>query len=143
MRLFLDANVLFSMAHHGEGRAQALAALAGAGRCTLLSSPHAWEEARRNLALKSRDYEERLAAALDVVETVGEAPAALVGWAAAEGLPSKDAPILAAAVHCRADLLVTGDARDFGALYGRVLRGVRVVTPAQALASLLGSAPRS
>jgi len=36
-------------------------------------------------------------------------------------------------------LFVTGDARDFGRLYGRTLRGVRVVTPAQALAAVLES----
>lgn len=143
MRLFLDANVIFSMAHPPAGRAQALAALARSGRCTLLSSAHALEEARRNLALKSRGFEERLAAALETVETVAEAPPALVAWAAAEGLPPKDAPILAAAAHCRAELLVTGDARDFGALYGRVFRGVKVVTPAKALEAVLASAPRS
>ena len=127
------------MAHRAEGRAQALAALARAGRCTLLTSSHALEEARRNLALKSAGFEERLAAALEIVETAGEAPARLVAWAAAEGLPPKDAPILAAAAHCRSELLVTGDARDFGALYGRTLKGVKVVTPAQALEAVLAA----
>ena len=63
-----------------------------------------------------------------------------MAWAAGEGLPAKDAPLLAAAVHCGAQLFVTGDARDFGRLYGRTLRGARVVTPAQALAAVLESA---
>jgi predicted nucleic acid-binding protein len=138
LKLFLDANVVFSAAHLAEGRAQHLVALAGAGRCDLVTSAQALEEARRNLGLKSRGFDARLAAALEVVVLVAEAPREVVAWAATEGLPAKDAPILAAAAHCGAELLVTGDARDFGRLYGRTLRGVRVVTPAQALSAVLG-----
>jgi uncharacterized protein len=138
LRLFFDANVIFSAAHQEEGRAQAIAALARAGRCTLLVSAHALEEARRNLALKSAGYESRLERFLATASLVPEAPPALVVWAGEQGLPPKDAPILAAAVHARADLLVTGDTRDFGHLFGITLRGVKVVTPAQALAALLG-----
>ena len=137
MRLFLDANVVFSAAHQAEGRAQHLLALATAGRCTLVTSAHALGEARRNLALKSRGFEARLSAALAIIRTVPEAPAEFLAWAAGEGLPPKDAPILAAAAHSEARLLVTGDARDFGPLYGRTLRGVKVVTPAQTLAAVL------
>ena len=137
MKLFLDANVIFSAAHGAEGRAQHLVALARAGRCTLVTSAHAIEEARRNLELKSRGFEACLDAALAVTGTVPEAPRHVVTWAAGEGLPPKDAPILAAAAHCGAQILVTGDARDFGPLYGRTLRGVKVLTPAQALAAVL------
>jgi predicted nucleic acid-binding protein len=140
LKLFLDANVLFSAAHRDAGNAQALVALARAGRCTLQTSAHAIEEARRNLALKSKGYEGRLADALACVAPVAEAPAALVQWAREQGLQLKDAPILAAAVNARADLLVTGDARDFGALYGRTLRGVQVLAPARALARVLNDA---
>ncbi len=140
MKLFLDANVVFSAAHQEAGNAQALVALARAGRCTLQTSAHALEEAQRNLALKSRAYEARLADLLAIVERVPEAPAALVEWALGQGLRPKDAPILAAAAHAGADALVTGDARDFGALYGRTLRGVQVLAPARALARVLDEA---
>lgn len=137
MRLFLDANVVFSAAHTAGGRAQHLVALAGAGHCELVTSAQGLEEARRNPALKSAGDEARLGSALEAVVLVGEAPRELVAWAAAQGLPAKDAPILAAAVHSGAELLVTGDARDFGRFYGRTLRGVRVVTPKDALAAVL------
>lgn len=133
MKLFFDANVIFSAAHREEGRAQALVALARAGRCELFSSTHAVEEARRNLELKSTAFEDRLAATLARTTVVPEAPAALTEWAKEQGLPVKDAPILAAAVHAGTDLLVTGDTRDFGRLYGRALRGVQVVAPVQVL----------
>lgn len=138
MRLFLDANVVFSAAYGDEGRAQDLIALAGRGRCELFSSAHALDEARRNLVLKAPGHEKRLAGALVRIGVVAEAPAALVDWARRQGLPFKDAPILAAAVLARAEALVTGDARDFGHLYDRTVRGVRVVTLARALALVLG-----
>jgi predicted nucleic acid-binding protein len=48
-------------------------------------------------------------------------------------LAGKDAPVLAAAVQGKADIFVTGDRRDFGFLFGRVLEGVKVLTPADAL----------
>ena len=133
MRLFFAANVIFSAAHRPEGRAQELVALARARHCEVVTSTHALEEARRNLARKSAGFEERLAAALAVIAIVAEAPRELVDWAREQGLPAKDAPILAVAVNAGADLLVTGDAGDFGHLYGRTLRGVQVVAPIRAL----------
>lgn len=140
MKLLLDANVIFAAAHSEDGRSHDLVALAGAGLCELLASAHALGEARRNLELKSGGFERRLAAALAQTAIVAEAPIALVEWAQTQGLPLKDAPILAAAIYAQADLLVTGDKLDFGPLFGRVLHGTRVVTPAAALDLVLNSA---
>jgi predicted nucleic acid-binding protein len=140
VKLFLDANVIFSAAHRDEGRSQDLVALARGGWCELLASAHALEEARRNLELKSAGFERRLEQALEHTMVVAEAPVALVEWAQAQGLPLKDAPILAAAVHAHADVLVTGDRRDFGHLFGHALRGTRVVTLAAALDLVLTGA---
>lgn len=137
MKLFLDANVVFSAAHREEGRAQELIALAPARRITVMTSRHALEEARRNLEVKSRGFEERLVRLLERVVLVGEAPSALVEWARSEGLPLQDAAVLAAAVHAGADMLVTGDARDFGPFYDRILRGTKVITPKRALDIML------
>jgi len=136
MRLFLDANVLFTAVHKPEGRSAGLIALARRGFCSLHMSPHALEEARRNLRLKVPEAGDPL----ELVGTIAverEAPAPVVQWALDQGLPLKDAPILAAAVTADADLLVTGDRKHFGDLYGATLRGVEVVTPAEALARLL------
>jgi predicted nucleic acid-binding protein len=139
MRLFLDANVLFTAAHNPEGRAAGLLALARQGTCRLLSSPHAVEEARRNLKLKYPAAGEVLERMLTDVAVGREAPPSVVAWALGQGLPPKDAPVLAAAVHARADVLVTGDRTHFGALYGRSLEGVLVLSPAEALARLTAS----
>lgn len=113
--------------------------LARLGRCSLLSSPYALEEARRNLSLK---YPEKFAAFGPLVmemAVVPEATTALTIWATEQALPAKDAPILAAAVQARVDLLVTVDRTHFGHLYGKVLRGVEIVTPAQALARAISA----
>lgn len=137
MKVFLDANVVFSAAHQREGRAQALLLLARAGRCELMVSAHALEEARRNLTRKSHSFDQRLADLLAMTAVVAEAPAPLVAWALEHGLPLKDAPILAAAVHANAGILVTGDLRDFGHLFGKSLRGVRILSLAKAIEAVL------
>ena len=72
-----------------------------------------------------------------MTEVVTEAPAPLVAWALEHGLPLKDAPILAAAAHANADILATGDLRDFGHLFGKSLRGVRIVSLAKAIEAVL------
>jgi predicted nucleic acid-binding protein len=137
VKVFLDANVIFSAAHQQEGRAQSLLLLARAGHCDLLVSGHAVQEARRNLVRKSHSFEKRLEDLLAMAELVPEAPSPLVAWALAQGLPLKDAPILAAAAHANADMLATGDRRDFGHLFGKTLRGVRVVSLAVAVKTVL------
>lgn len=137
MRLFLDANVLFTAAHNPEGRSAAPVALVRRGFCSLHTSPHALEEARRNLRLKLPEREPTLETILGPVSVESEASTALVNWALEQGLPLKDAPILASAVGARTDLLVTGDCKHFGALYGSSLLGVEIVTPAEALSRLV------
>lgn len=143
MRLFLDANVIFAAAHSSGGRARALFRLAERGLCTLLASPHAIEEARRNLTLKSAEGSDALESLLRRLDRVPEAGARLVEWSAAQGLPDKDAPILAAAVAAGADLLVTGDRTHFGHLEGRTVASVLIVSPATALATVLDAPEES
>lgn len=137
MRLFLDANVLFTAAHNPAGRSAALIDLARHLRCRVLTSPHAATEASRNLQLKYPEAMKRLAGLLGVVDLVAEASPADVAWAVEQRLPLKDAPVLAAAIASGADVLVTGDRTHFGHLFGHLLRGVEVLTPADALARLL------
>jgi len=137
MRLFLDANVLFSAAHFPGGRALGLFRLAEIGRCTLVGSNHVVEEARRNLTVKSADGLDGFSHLLELLETVSEAPPKLVTWAAGHGLPACDAPVLAAAVMSEADSLVTGDRTRFGHLFGQEIGGVSVIPLGEALGRLL------
>lgn len=137
MRVFLDANVLFSAAYREAGSVRAFFYLAKAGACSLVSSAHAMEEARRNVAAKYPDRVADLERLLGEIEICPEPVAATIAWASASGLPSKDAPILAAAVEARCQILATGDRTDFGALFGRRMRGTVVMLPADAIELLL------
>lgn len=135
MRLFLDANVLFSAAWSDDNRLRVFFDLADSGVCLLVSSAFAMDEAQRNIALKRPESASRLSAAH--IERVAEARPAVAQWAVGQGLPAKDAPILAAARQAGADVLVTGDATHFGHLFDREVEGLRVLSPAAALAFLL------
>ena len=112
--------------------------LAPRAKVLLLTSPHALEEARRNLEAKRPEALECLQRIRERVQTVPEAHMALVRKALAEGLPLKDAPILAAAWKAGAEALVTGDRRHFWHLMGKRVRGLWVVSLAEALAGVMG-----
>lgn len=139
MRIFCDANVLFAAALSPEGRSAALVELAGGGEHVLLASEHAIAEARRNLVRKGPGSLERFDATVSrALERVPEPPPPLVDRASGEGLPDSDAPILAAAIASGADVLVTGDRRHFGELFGTTVEGVEILSLAETLARLLG-----
>jgi hypothetical protein len=53
-------------------------------------------------------------------------------------LPEKDRPVLAAAIHHHCDILVTGDRTHFGPLYGKIIQGVSVLSPAMLAETVLG-----
>jgi predicted nucleic acid-binding protein len=133
VRLFLDANVLFSAAHSADGRARGLFSLAESEFCSLVTSEHAIAEARRNLLMKHPTATGDLEALLTQVTRVPEGGPGVVKWARRSGLPENDVPILAAAAAAGTDLLVTGDRRHFGHLYGATTGGVRIVTLREAL----------
>jgi len=110
MRLFLDANVLFTAAHNPRGKATLVIELGGQGYWELYSSPYALEEARRNL-------ERKFPRSLDDLGTL-QLGVRLVDHRAnlsfPEGLAQKDQPIFQAALACQATHLLTGDLKDFG-----------------------------
>jgi predicted nucleic acid-binding protein len=137
VRIFLDANILFSAAHSPEGGARELFRLAAAGRCALFSSPHAMLEARRNLAVKSETGSSHLEGLVVSVRLVPDAGPKLVSRARSFGLPENDGPILAAAIAAGVDLLVTGDRKHFGHLFGSSVGRVRIVTLVEALEALI------
>ncbi|MFY9974122.1 MAG: PIN domain-containing protein [Chromatiaceae bacterium] len=143
MRLFLDANILFSAAHNPSGNACALFSLARKGVVQLYSSGFAHDEARRNIALKFPQCREALEDLLKEIEQVREPQLQYVRAARLAGLPEKDAPILAAATAARVDALVTGDKRHFGTLFGQRVGSVIVLPPADALQLVLERLPLS
>ena len=127
MRVFLDANILFSAAK-SDGAVRELLRL-------LLDSGHeCWVddyvviEARRNLAAKEPDVLFAFEALLKRLRiSPAQAPGPelkLVNW-----LPEKDRAVLAAAMRLRCDALVTGDRTHFGPGYGKMFAGVTIHSP--------------
>ena len=113
-------------------------ALGRKGACTLVTSAYAAAEAERNVRVKAPEALGRFAVAMANVARVPEAGVGLVADVGAE-LPANDRPILAAAVACGADLLVAGDRRHFGPLFGVTAGRTAIASPRVALGVLLES----
>ena len=127
MRVFLDANILFSAAKSAGAVRELLHLLLDGGHeccvddCVVI-------EARRNLAAKAPDALiafEGLLKRLRISPAQAPGPGLkLVNW-----LPEKDRTVLAAAMRLRCDALVTGDRTHFGPGYGKMFAGVTIHSP--------------
>jgi predicted nucleic acid-binding protein len=133
MKLFLDANVIFTAAYSAQGLSRGLFRLAAVGKCALCTSAFAHEEAVRNIHNKVPEKLADLTVLMKQVDILPEPHPQWVIRVARLPLSGKDAPVLAAALQGNVDIFVTGDRRDFGHLFGQVLEGVKVLTPADAL----------
>ena len=135
MRIFLDANILFSAAKSKGAVSQLLDRLIGGGHDCCVDG-YVVEEARRNLALKAPQ-------GLNVLDTllvrmhVAPAQPGDVALEAALPLPEKDRPVLAAAIRQRCEVLVTGDRTHFGRHYGKTVHGVTIYSPRSIAEALL------
>lgn len=127
MRIFLDANILFSAAKSDGAIRRLLALLARAGH-VCCADGHVIEEARRNLAVKAPGGLANLEIILRDVE-VTSAHAADSARTRELPLPEKDRPVLAAAIRLGCEALVTGDRTHFGSLFGRKIHGVTIYSP--------------
>lgn len=135
MRIFLDANILFSAAKSDGAVRLLLNLLRKAGHECCVDG-YVTEEARRNLAAKAPGRLADLPALLARlrVEGVQHADSTLE---ATLPLPEKDRPVLAAAIRHGCAALVTGDRSHFGALYGKTLHGVTIHSPRSLADALL------
>ena len=133
MRIFLDANILFTAAHNPNGKAALVIELGRSGVWRLATSQYAAEEARRNIARKFPACRDRMEALLNGMALVPDSP----GISFPAGLAEKDGPIFRAAHGSRADVLLTGDLRDFGFLMNAPEKasGLLIQTVAEFLAS--------
>jgi predicted nucleic acid-binding protein len=135
MRIFLDANVLFSAAK-SDGAVRSLLQLLLKTGHELCVDGYVTEEARRNLAAKAPESIAVLETLLSRMHREGaqHADAALE---ATLPLPEKDRPVLAAAIRHGCAVLVTGDRSHFGTLYGKTLHGVAIHSPRSIAEALL------
>ena len=122
MRVFLDANILFSAANP-KSRIRALIDLLSR-HAGCMTNAYAIEEARRNLALKEPALVNELEKLTRTLEMIDGLSLALE-----IRLSPKDVPILGGAIAGNATHLLTGDERDFGAYFGKTIQGVKIVSP--------------
>lgn len=135
MRVYLDANILFSAAKSDGAVRELLARLVRGGHL-LVADAYVVEEARRNLARKGPSALAMLEQLLGDVELALVRQLELPTRVAAL-LPEKDRPVLAAADRLGCDVLLTGDRTHFGDLYGKRVLGLVVHSP-RSLAEALG-----
>lgn len=125
MRIFLDANILFSAAKSAGAVRELLEMLLEAGH-ELRADGYVVEEARRNLALKSPGSVRELDSLSSRIELAPVASPSVTTLP----LPEKDRPVLEAAIRSRSDILLTGDRTHFGRFFGTKIEGVEILAPA-------------
>jgi predicted nucleic acid-binding protein len=130
MRVFLDANILFSASFPNSHLAKFLGELHH--HAILLTNAYATTEAGRNISNKQPA---RLAAHERFVASLQLVP--LHVFDPGVKLADKDRPILCGAISGSADYLLTGDKKDFGHLFGKTVRGVKIVNVHILLAELI------
>ena len=141
LRIFLDANVLFSAARASGPMRKMLEALKSQGH-VLVAAAYVCTEAQRNLAAKADGQAlQDLEVILATVELTGARQVISASQAqAVHWLPEKDRPVLLAAIALRCDALVTGDKTHFGIGYGQSFAGVMLYSSAQLALALLAKA---
>ena len=122
-RIFLDANILFSIAYGSPGLNH-LFEIAQEKHCLLFASNYVIEEAKRNLTVQEQI--EKLEAFLPKVQIVPEVDTQIP---CPIQLPEKDRPVLLAAISIKANYLLTGDTIQFGKYFGQTVSGVKICRP--------------
>ena len=126
LRIFLDANILFSAAKSdGPIRALISRLLDGGHECWV--DGYVIDEASRNITAQAAAQVPSLDALLSRMRLASHSPATT--GAAIKGLLRKDRPAVAAAAALSCEILVTGDQTHFGNFYGQLLHGVRIHSP--------------
>jgi len=134
MRVFLDANILFSAGKSAGAIRRLVEEIQACGH-ECIADEYVIAEARRNLEQKFPSvlpYFENLLRGISRLAS----PPSLSTPSLALLLPEKDRPVLASAIQHQCQALLTGDKTHFGRLYGQSIAGVCVHSP-QSLAELL------
>lgn len=122
MKVFLDANILFSSSATSSRVRELVNVLQNYGSC--VTNSYAVEEAKRNIKAKKFGSIQELDL---VLKNVAVNNALIVDLPIT--VAQKDIPILAGAIALKCTHLLTGDKKDFGFLFGKSVLGVKVVSP--------------
>jgi len=128
MRVFLDANILFSAAK-SDGAIRRLIGLLITSKHECWADAFVITEAERNLAAKFPSALPSLSDLLDKIHVGIRQNMNPPPEAARRILPEKDQPVLSAAIALKCDALLTGDKTHFGPIYGKTFSGVTIHSP--------------
>lgn len=131
IRIYLDANVLFSASYSEQNRFLQFWQLIGVKPVT---SPYAIAEVRGHLVRPG--HSDRFDNLLNETDLVSDADLRIIPPSVV--MVEKDRPILAAAIHASIDYLVTGDRNHFGHLYNTTISFVYVMSPPEFLNQFAG-----
>ncbi len=124
MRVFFDANLLFSAAKSDGAVRQFCRWLVDAGH-ERWADEYVVVEARRNLVgPEPQVVLDDLLVRMHAAAQPARPPSRTIDW-----LPVKDRPVLVAAIRLGCDVLVTGDRTHLGAGYGKTFGGVAIHSP--------------
>lgn len=131
MKVFVDANILFSAAYREDNLQRTLLHLGGSKGLSFVTCDYVATETLRNLRRKAPHGLERLFQLLKIcgiiaTPTHGDVP---------ETLPTKDHPIWRGAVAAGCQVLLTGDRKDFARLKHPKFR---VLSPRQLFEEVFG-----
>jgi len=130
MKIFLDANIIFSACNNGSTIAEFLNNLYKK-KYKLITCDYAVEEASRNLSAKRPDWLKNLPRILSKLESKPSRNMDIK-----VELAEKDRIILTSAIYYKCEIMITGDKRDFGHLYGKKISGTKILSPSLAFTEL-------
>jgi len=121
MRVFLDANILFSAADKKSATRKLLDKLLE--KAEAVTNLHAWEESLRNIQLKQENNYKEIFKLKDRIIFTNAFYKNFDMH-----LPATDIPILAGAIGSKCTHLWTGDKKHFGKYFGKAIHGVKIVS---------------
>lgn len=128
MKVFLDANILFSSSLEGSILHGFLSGIQT--KVSFYSNEHALIEAQRNLKIKFPNRMHLLHQFTKQIEFVNSKSLSQAEMSKIQELiRDKDVPILLGAYSASCSHLLTGDKRDFGRYFGERILGVKIVSP--------------
>lgn len=134
LNVFLDSNVLFSIAYSGKDRSRSylLYELRDSGHIEIYISNLVLEEATHNIKLKKPDAMPFLKTLIRHSKVLEDILVIMKG-APIQTLPDNDKIILSTAIHNGIEYFLTGNERDFRDLYQKRFYRTTVLKPAEFL----------
>ena len=121
MKVFLDANILFSSSNPQSATRFLLDIILS--KYEAVANEYVIEESRRNMKIKRSSQEKELTVLCSRITMTSAFTMIQI-----PSLPEKDIPVISGAVGSKCTHLWTGDKKHFSSLYGKTVHGVKVVS---------------